>query len=184
MEVTFVRMDGDGLFAQGFVIASASGPYQLGYRLQTREEFLTKRVALGVRGPHGTRELHLLRDRKGRWTELRSEDGGDEPDAPVPRHDLEGCEDCDIGFSPLTNTPPILRHRLQRAAGAADVTAAWISIPDLAVTRLEQRYTRVGEWDGGAVVRYETRDGSFTADLEVDADGFVVRYPGLADRIS
>ena len=47
--------------------------------------------------------------------------------------------------------------------------------PSLAVVPLEQTYTALG--DGR--VRYVS--GSFTAELTVDADGFVTHYPGLAD---
>jgi hypothetical protein len=32
-------------------------------------------------------------------------------------------------------------------------------------------------------VRYVALDGDFTADLELDADGLVVRYPRLAERV-
>ena len=35
----------------------------------------------------------------------------------------------------------------------------------------------------GAGVRYIALDGDFTADLELDEDGFVVRYPRLAERV-
>ena len=55
---------------------------------------------------------------------------------------------------------------------------AWVSVPDLAVSASEQRYEPL---DRG-VVRF--RSGSFSADLELDADGFVVRYPGLAERVA
>jgi hypothetical protein len=33
------------------------------------------------------------------------------------------------------------------------------------------------------VVRYISRDGDFTADLELDEDGLLVHYPRLARRV-
>jgi hypothetical protein len=54
----------------------------------------------------------------------------------------------------------------------------WVSVPGLEVSRSDQRYEPL---EGGRV-RY--RSGSFTADLELDADGIVVRYPGLAELVS
>ena len=36
----------------------------------------------------------------------------------------------------------------------------------------------------GSVVRYLSRDGDFTAELELDEDGLVEFYPRLARRVS
>ena len=83
----------------------------------------------------------------------------------------------DLGFSPLFNALPVLRHGLHRGGEARDLTMAWVSVPDLAVSPSEQRYEPLDR----DVVRF--RSGAFSADLELDADGFVVRYPGLAERV-
>ena len=85
----------------------------------------------------------------------------------------EGRDHFDLGLSPLFNSLPVL-------AGLEDVqdyVMTWVSVPDLAVSRSGQRYERLG----ARTVRF--RSGSFTADLEVDDDGLVVRYPGLAERV-
>jgi hypothetical protein len=55
---------------------------------------------------------------------------------------------------------------------------AWVSLPDLKVHRSEQRYEHLAP----GRVRFSS-DG-FTADLELDADGLVITYPGLARRAS
>ena len=73
---------------------------------------------------------------------------------------------------------PVLRHALHRGGEARDLTMAWVSVPDLAVSASEQRYEPLDR----DVVRF--RSGAFSADLELDADGFVVRYPGLAERVA
>jgi hypothetical protein len=87
---------------------------------------------------------------------------------------VAGCEDLDLEWSPATNLLPI--RRLGLAAGqAAPVRSAWLRFPALALERLDQRYRRVGP----AAYRYDVADGSFGADLTVDAAGFVTRYPGL-----
>ena len=54
----------------------------------------------------------------------------------------------------------------------------WVSVPDLGVSRSDQRY----EQCGGGIVRF--RAGTFRADVEFDGDGFVTRYPGLAERLT
>ena len=53
-----------------------------------------------------------------------------------------------------------------------------MSLPDLKVHRSEQRYEHLAP----GRVRFSS-DG-FAADLELDADGLVVVYPGLARRVS
>jgi hypothetical protein len=58
---------------------------------------------------------------------------------------------------------------------------AWVSVPELTVHAARQRYTHIRP----GLVRFESLDGQFegfTADLELDDDGLIVRYPGLAER--
>jgi hypothetical protein len=100
---------------------------------------------------------------------------------------LGGALDCDLGFSPLTNTMPVLRHGLHRQPGRVDLVMVWISVPDLGVHAFHQRYENLGGERGGAIVRYasvEEGRETFTADLELDHDGLVRHYPGLARRIT
>jgi len=49
---------------------------------------------------------------------------------------------------------------------------------EAALEPLEQTYERIGE----RVVRYTSATG-FTADIEVNEDGFPVHYPGLAVNV-
>ena len=87
---------------------------------------------------------------------------------------VAGCLDVDLAFTPATNLLPI--RRLGLAVGErAEVRAAWLRFPGLGFELLEQVYHHVAPFG----YRYESNGGSFTADLEVDAAGFVVRYPGL-----
>jgi hypothetical protein len=86
----------------------------------------------------------------------------------------DGRDHFDLGYSPLFNTLPVLAG----LDAARDFVMTWVSVPDLAVRPSPQRYEPLGS----GLVRF--REGDFVADLEVDDDGFVVRYPGLAERIS
>jgi uncharacterized protein len=81
----------------------------------------------------------------------------------------------DLGFSPLTNTLPILRDGLHRGGGPRDYVMALVDVPSLEVSRSEQRYERAGT----NAIRF--RSGDFEAVLQLDEDGFVLRYPGLAE---
>jgi hypothetical protein len=82
---------------------------------------------------------------------------------------------------------PILRSGLHRRPGAENFVMVWVSVPDLSVVASGQRYEHVqSHEDGTSVVRYVDRGvfEGFTADLVLDADGFVVLYPELAERVS
>jgi hypothetical protein len=92
-----------------------------------------------------------------------------------PRLDL-GLEDTDffdLAASPLFNSLPVLAG-LERTT---DYVMTFVDVPSLEVTRSEQRYEPLGD----RRVRY--RSGDFVADLDFDADGFVVRYEGLAELV-
>jgi uncharacterized protein len=86
---------------------------------------------------------------------------------------LEDTDFFDLAASPLFNSLPVLAG-LKRTT---DFVMSFVHVPSLEVTRSEQRYEPLGD----RRVRY--RSGSFVADLDFDADGFVVRYEGLAELV-
>jgi hypothetical protein len=82
----------------------------------------------------------------------------------------------DLGFSPLFNSLPVLHDGLLDGGAARDYVMRWVDVPSLEVRTSEQRYEPLG----GGRVRYSS--ATFEAVLVFDADGFVVDYPGLAQR--
>ena len=82
----------------------------------------------------------------------------------------------DLGFSPLFNSLPVIRDGLLEPGEPRDYVMSWVDVPSLEVTRSEQRYEPLGD----LMVRFTA--GDFTADIEFDESGFVVRYPGIATR--
>lgn len=163
-EVCEVVLSDDGVAATGAQLGSAPAPYRAAYELEARHGWITRRLRVQV---GGVGSLELMHDGKGGW-------------AGVPNAaDLHGALDCDLAFSPLTNLMPVRRHRLHEQPGAVDVAVAWVSLPDLTVHRSQQRYEHLAP----GRVRFSDEEG-FTADLELDADGLVVTYPGLARRVS
>ena len=166
-EAASIELEPDRLSATGTQISDDPRPYRLDYRLETGEGFVTRRLeveALG--GGH----LALERSPDGEWTTNNERLAG-----------LSEALDCDLAFSPLTNAMPILRHRLHREPGEHEFTMAWVEVPELGVHAARQRYSHVRP----GLVRFESLDGEFegfTAELELDDDGLVLRYPELADR--
>jgi hypothetical protein len=107
-------------------------------------------------------KVELLANSSGQWRRNGK---------PCPA--VADCIDIDLGFSPATNMIPI--RRLGLAPGQqAEARAAWLQFPDFTLEPLAQIYRRTGETS----YRYQTLDGSFASDLEVNALGFVTRYPG------
>ena len=111
-------------------------------------------------------------------------DKGDVPGGPWNRKlpDLSGAQDIDIENSPLTNTMPILREGFQEG-GSGDFVMAFVRMPTLRVEASPQRYEHLRATEDGSVVRYISRDGDFTADLELDREGLLEFYPRLAKRV-
>jgi hypothetical protein len=177
-----VRTEGDRFSATG-QLGVDPVPYRLDYQLQTSAGWVTSSLDVVVVGSGWRRSLHLAREADGRWSGRTDTEGRSR--LPEPWFDadvLTGALDCDLGYSPFTNTMPILRHRLHRSAGAADLTMALVSVPDLAVEPSPQRYEHRRTTSTGALIGFSS--GSFSAELGVDADGFLLDYPGLARRVS
>ena len=92
----------------------------------------------------------------------------------VTQPQVNGCIDLDLNFSSCTNLLPI--HRLNLAVGQAGVVmAAWLHFPEFQLEALPQIYRRLN----GTTYRYESAEGKFVKDLQVDAEGFVRNYPGV-----
>jgi hypothetical protein len=89
---------------------------------------------------------------------------------------LDGADFFDLGWSPLFNSLPVIRGRLLEPGPARDYRMRWVEVPSLQVTMSEQRYAPLGD----GVVRFQA--GDFVSDIEFDAEGFVVTYPGIGAR--
>jgi hypothetical protein len=157
-----------GIMATGVQLGVEPEPYLLEYRLDAPSEWITRRLEVEASGAGWRRSLSLEHDGRGRWTA----DGERRPE-------LDGALDCDLAFSPLTNVMPIRRSGLHERAGSEDFVMAWVSVPDLAIHASPQRYEHVRP----GVVRFVSLDSDFTAELELDDDGLVARYPRLAERV-
>jgi hypothetical protein len=180
MELAEVTLSADRLGANGVAIRSGPPLYRLDYTLETGAGFVTVRLRVDARGQGWRRHLDLRRSPAGRWTAAAS--AGEEDGMPAPGGDLSGLDDsldCDLGLSPLTNTMPVLRHRLLKGGDPVELLMAWVSVPDLSVHASRQRYVPLGP----NRVRYEDAVGDFRADLVFDGHGLVLQYPGIGRRL-
>jgi hypothetical protein len=181
-ESAAVDLESGGLSATGTQLAAEPAPYRVDYRLEA-PDFVTRELELTSMGEGWRRHLTLRHDGEGSW-EAEIDDEGDVPGGPwngaLP--ELSEALDIDIQNSPLTNTMPILRHGFHRE-GSGDFLMAFVTIPSLRVEASPQRYEHVRTTEDGSVVRYISREGDFTAELELDSDGLLSFYPRLARRV-
>jgi len=184
-EAASIDLRDGGLTAAGTQLGAHPAPYRVDYRLDASDGFVTRGLDLTAVGEGWRRRLRLGHDGAGGWS-AEVEDDGDPPegawDGELP--DLSDALDIDLGFSPLTNSMPILRHELHRQGESRDFVMAWVSVPDLRVRASKQRYEHVRAGDGGATVRFLEVEGEFIAELELDADGLLVFYPALSRRVA
>jgi uncharacterized protein len=115
-EVAEVEFGAGALCASGTQLATDPVPYRLDYRLDASADgCVTRSLHIAAVGEGWERRLRLERDPGGEWTaEVDSEGELDLPALGGDALDLGEALDCDLGFSPLTNTMPVLRHRLRR----------------------------------------------------------------------
>jgi hypothetical protein len=190
------------------IVADAGIPLRLKYAVACAPDWTSRGVHVALTRGAVTRHLKLTAGDGQRWWRSAEEAprSGERPNReaareaanagaatgadvaggsprPVPAAieipAVAGCLDVDLAFTPATNILPL--RRLDLAVGESrEMTAAWVRFPELSVEPLAQRYTRLDE----RRVRYESRDGSFTAELEVDELGLVVSYPPLWERVA
>jgi hypothetical protein len=96
---------------------------------------------------------------------------------------VDGALDCDLAWSPLTNTMPVLRHGLLEGGGPLDFLMAWVSVPDLHVYPSRQRYRFVRKSMTQSIIRYESASRDFVTELKFDPCGLCVEYPGIGRSI-
>lgn len=159
---------GENITAESLIISSDGGgrPFAARYTIECDAGWRVRSVDASLIGEG--RGIHLRRDGDGTWH-----------DGSVKLSGLKGAIDVDIFPTPFTNTIPI--RRLGLGAGqSADITAAYITLPDMSVTSDPQRYTCIEPFK---LYRFESLDSDFKCDVEVDGNGLVVSYPGLFRRV-
>lgn len=167
MEHLALRREGELILAQGAVIGGRYGEdYGAFYSIRCDASWRVRHACISVAG--GGR-LELYADGEGHW---QDSDG-----APIA--ELDGCVDIDLTASCFTNTLPIRRlHDVLELRQEIDV--AWVWIPELKVEKARQAYARLD----AQLYRFESVGRDFQADLEVDGEGLVLRYPGLFKRLA
>lgn len=172
MEHAIVAWDAKEVRADGIMIYRHQGStIRVRYELRCDSRWRVRDLHVTeLRAGGGT--LQLLADGSGHWSSGHG----------IFLPDLDGCTDVDLWGVAFTNTVPIRRLELQPGA-VAEIDVAYVRLPALQVSKERQRYTCLERRRDGATYRYEGIASGFTAEIVVDADGLVMRYPGVAERL-
>jgi hypothetical protein len=171
MESVRVQLSGKRIKANGRIVAAQtdSNPaFAAYYDLLTDETGATKRLGMTVTLAERERQLVVARDDENVW--LITDHRGDS------RAAYEGALDVDVVYSPFFNTLPIRRIGLHERIDSVAVPTVYVNLPDMSVTAAMVSYSNMAE---GMKVLSPVSDTTLT----VDADGFIVDYPNLAERI-
>ncbi len=177
MEHMRLSREDAGYLADGLYVGcdENGAPYRLRYIVEIDGNWGMRSVkaTLLLGETNGSSEIVLTVDESGAW---RDADGGIVAD-------LNGCHEADICATPFTNTLPIRRLNLS-ADESAEISVAYIQVPDLRVQPVRQRYTCIRPFGpAGGQYRYEALFSTLSGDLSVDADGLVIDYSGHFERV-
>ncbi len=173
MESVRVQLSGKRIKAYGRVVAAATPAhpaFSASYDLVTDEAGATKRLSLTVTLAERERQLSIARDEENMW--LVQEHTGQ-----TRRSAFDGALDVDMVFSPFFNALPIRRIGVLPGSGESVVVpVVYVRVPDLSVVVETISYAAT---EDGITLSSPVADTT----ISVDSDGFILDYPGLAERI-
>ncbi len=173
MESVRLQVSGKRIKANGRIVAAATeanpafGAY---YDLLTDETGATKRLGMTVTLAERERVFSFARDEENMW--LVTDHQGEH------RAAYNGALDVDVEFSPFFNALPIRRLGLHEQAGSVTLPVVYVNVPEMSIIADTVSYSSAGS-------RGEIKVHTPIADttVSVDDEGFIVDYPGLAERI-
>jgi hypothetical protein len=172
MESVRVQLSGNRIKAYGRIVAAAtpSHPaFSASYDLVTGETGATKRLSLTVTLAERERQLSIARDEENMW--LVQQHTGESS-----RASYGGALDVDVVFSPFFNALPIRRTGLYERSESVILPVVYVRLPELSVEEATISYSSSAD---GIKLHSPVAETTVT----VDSEGFILDYPGLAERI-
>lgn len=171
MESVRVQLNGNRIKAAGRIVGGACDEhpaFSASYDLVTDESGVTRRLSLRTAVASGEKQMSISRDNEGTWMV--------EHGVNHLRSRFDGALDVDMVLSPFFNSLPIRRYGLHFRSEDVEVPVVYVNLLDLRVE--------------GAMLTYSSRPDSIhvlspvaSSSVSIDPDGFIINYPGLADRI-
>ena len=176
MESVRVHLTGNRIKAYGRIVAAATGShpaFSASYDLVTDEAGGTKRLSLTVTLAERERQLSIARDEENMWL-VQDHQGQSK------RAAYDGALDVDVIFSPFFNALPIRRTGIYQRTESVAVPVVYVRLPELSVDAVTISYSSAGrDLEAGIKLHSPVAETTVT----VDSDGFILDYPGLAERI-
>lgn len=172
MESVRVQVSGKRIKAYGRIVAAASDThpaFSASYDLVTNDAGATKRLSVTVTLAERERQLSIARDEENMWLVQDHQN-------QTKRSAFETALDVDVAFSPFFNALPIRRTGVHRSGESVSLPVVYVRLPDLTVELETIGYASVD----GAI---ELSSPLANTAISVDDDGFILDYPGLAERI-
>jgi len=170
-----VQVSGNRIKAHGRIVSAATEvdpAFSASYDLVTDDRGATRRLSLTVTLAERDRQMSIARDEENMW--LVTDHQGESRGA------YGGAVDVDVVFSPFFNALPIRRTGLHRTAESVSIPVVYVYLPQLTVSPATITYTSCGV-AGGEGIKLHSPVAETT--ITVDDDGFIIDYPGLAERI-
>jgi uncharacterized protein len=176
MESVRVQLTGMRIKAYGQIVSAKTDslpPFSVSYDLVTDEHGATKRLSLTVTLAERERQVSIARDEENMWLVQDHQN-------QTKRSAFDGALDVDVILSPFFNALPIRRTGVHERSDSVTLPVVYVRVPELAVETALITYTNAGpDNPDGIKLHSPVADTTIT----VDRDGFVVDYPGLAERI-
>ncbi|MFI5505869.1 putative glycolipid-binding domain-containing protein [Mycobacterium sp. NPDC051804] len=173
MESVRVQLTGNRIKAYGRIVAAATNShpaFSASYDLVTDESGATKRLSLTVTLAERERQLSIARDEENMW--LVQHHTGE-----TIRAAYDGALDVDVIFSPFFNALPIRRTGLYERSESVTVPVVYVRLPEMSVDAATISYSSAA----GDGIKLHSPVAETT--VTVDSEGFILDYPGLAERI-
>jgi hypothetical protein len=172
MESVRVMLSGTRIRAHGRIVAGATKvhpAFSASYDLVTDDAGATRRLSLTLTMAERDRQLSIARDEENMWS-VSGHQG------QSARASFSGALDVDVVFSPFFNALPIRRTGIYTRHDSVSVPVVYVMLPELAVNPATITYISGSD---GIKLHSPVADTTVT----VDGDGFILDYPGLAERI-
>jgi hypothetical protein len=171
MESARVQLHGNRIKAYGRIVAAATDThpaFSASYDLVTDDAGVTKRLSVSLTLAERDRQLSVARDDENMWL-VQDHEG-------QSRASFDGALDVDVVFSPFFNALPIRRTGIHEKPDSVSVPVVYVTLPDLSVKPAMISYSSGPD---GIKVQSPVAETTVT----VDGEGFIINYPGLAERI-
>lgn len=175
MESVRVQITGNNrIKAYGRIVAAATEKhpaFSASYDLVTDDSGATKRLSLTVTLAERERQLNIARDVENMWLVQDKQNQG-------VREPFGGALDVDVIYSPFFNALPIRRNGLHQQAESVSLPVVYVRLPELTVDTVTIDYSSGVSGEG-----IDLKSPVAETTVTVDGEGFILDYPGLAERI-